>query len=204
MDNELIKFFLTALALVAVLFIFILATRPGLSRRAGGKILAFFAFLVLPGLFTTFATSTHMNYATSTQFCLSCHEMGPYGDSLLRDDMEYLPASHYQNNRIPREKACFTCHTSYTMFGGTAAKIRGLKHVYVHYLGSIPDELELYEPYHNRECLHCHEGARSYLEDETHADMLEELRSNETSCLDCHDMNHETESIADAELWEDR
>ena len=45
---------------------------------------------------------------------------------------------HYQNNRIPRDKACFTCHTDYTLFGDAKAKLRGLRHVYVNYLGRSP------------------------------------------------------------------
>jgi hypothetical protein len=34
-----------------------------------------------------------------------------------------------QNNRIPKEHACYTCHTDYTMFGDVNAKMRGLQHI---------------------------------------------------------------------------
>lgn len=192
---------LALVAAVAIVLILFLVRRPGTMRSATGKILAFVAFLVLPAVFTTIGTRKHLDYATSTQFCISCHEMGRYGDSLLRDDLDYIPAAHYQNNWIPRGKECYACHTSYTMFGGIGAKLRGLKHVYVHYLGSIPDEIELYEPYQNRECLHCHEQARSFQESEDHIALMEDLISEEISCLDCHDSMHEVESIEGAELW---
>ena len=63
---------------------------------------------------------------------------------------------------------CYTCHTDYAMFGGLKAKLRGLNHVYVQYFGKIPDKVELYNPYNNRECLHCHGGARNFEEGATH------------------------------------
>ena len=91
--------------------------------------------------------------------------MEPYGRSLLVDDPAYVPARHFQNNRVPRDDACFTCHTNYTLFGDYKAKLRGLRHVYVNYIGTIPKQIKLYDPYNNRECLHCHGGARTF-EDE--------------------------------------
>ncbi len=60
-----------------------------------------------------------MEHATSTKFCLSCHVMEDFGRSLYVDDPSYIPAMHFQNNRVPRDHACYTCHTDYTMFGGT-------------------------------------------------------------------------------------
>ena len=57
----------------------------------------------------------HMDKATSTQFCLSCHVMSEYGQSLHYDDKSYIPSVHYNNNFVPREHACYTCHTDYGM-----------------------------------------------------------------------------------------
>ena len=56
------------------------------------------------------------------------------------------------------------------MFGGIKAKLGGLKHIYVYYLGTppSPENIKLYEPYNNRECLHCHAGARSFEEGAVH------------------------------------
>ena len=66
----------------------------------------------------------HLEHAKSTEFCVSCHVMEPYGTSLHFDDLDYLPASHFQNNLVPREKACYTCHTQYTMFGDVRRQAR--------------------------------------------------------------------------------
>ena len=73
-------------------------------------------------------------------------------------------------------------------------------------LAKIPDKLALYEPYNNRECLHCHEGARRYLKGETHSaepGRMEKMRRNELSCVskDCHDTVHLTSEVDSIPLW---
>ena len=192
----------TALALLAGALVLILLVRPEITRHAMGKALTFLAFLPLPFLATWMGASTHLEHSKSTRFCVSCHVMEPYGRSLLVDDGDYLVGAHYQNKRVPRDHACFTCHTSYTMYGDLQAKIRGLRHVWVYLAGSEPEEIELYEPYQNRECLHCHGDARSFEESEIHADLLEDLESGETSCLECHAWTHGIDELDELELWE--
>ena len=188
-------------AAVSAVLVAALIARPGMLRHRVGKVLAFLAFFLLPVLMTFAGTTTHLDHAKQTDFCLSCHVMEPYGASLRVDDSDALPASHFQNRRIDREYACYTCHTTYTMFGDVEAKMKGLKHVWIYYLGQIPEEIELYEPYSNRECLHCHEGARSFEESEIHVDFREDFDTGETSCLECHDVVHAIEELAGAELW---
>src|ERR1019366_9576816 len=126
-----------------ILLAIIIAVRANLTRAAGGKILAFVALFVLPCIAIWVGFSSQMERATSTQFCLSCHVMEDYGKSLYVDDKGYLPASHFQKNRIPRNPACYPCHTDYTMFGGVTSKWRGLHHVYVQYLGKIPKPADI-------------------------------------------------------------
>jgi predicted CxxxxCH...CXXCH cytochrome family protein len=79
--------------------------------------------------------------------------------------------------------------------------MKGLKHVYVYYLGTIPEKIALYEPYSNRECLHCHEGARSFEEGEDHKDLRADLASGATSCLECHSDTHDVQGLAEAPMW---
>jgi nitrate/TMAO reductase-like tetraheme cytochrome c subunit len=194
---------LTVLALVAALLVLLIVLRPTLTAGPGGKALAFVAFFLLPGVVTAFGLRTHVDRSKKTDFCLSCHIMEPYGKSLRADDADSLVASHFQNRRIPRDEACFTCHTTYTMFGDAKAKLQGLKHVYVNYVGTKPEKIELYAPYNNRECLHCHAGARSYEENEMHADDLEGLATGETSCLECHEVVHDVENVATKAVWKE-
>ncbi len=194
---------LAAIVLAAIALIALVALRPSLSAARGGRILAFIAFFVLPVLVTWLGASAHLEQSKSTEFCLSCHVMEPYGKSLYVDDPSFVPASHFQNTRIARDHACFTCHTDYTLFGDYKAKLRGLRHVYVYYLGEVPEKIALYEPYRNRECLHCHAGARSFEESELHLEIRAELASNETSCLECHDTVHEVAELAGKPLWKE-
>lgn len=190
------------LAIVAIAFLLLFLIRPTLTAARGGKILAFGGFFVLPVLATLIGLGSHVESSKSTSFCLSCHEMRPYGESLKLDDPGYLPAHHYQQRRIDRDRACFTCHTTYTMFGDARAKLNGLKHLYVHYLGEPPAKIALYRPYQNRECLHCHAGARAYEENEMHVESRAELRDNTTSCLECHDQVHDAARVSELPKWE--
>jgi cytochrome c-type protein NapC len=192
---------LTALVLGLVVLVLLVGYRPSLTATRAGKVLAFLGLFILPVLAMWAGTSVHLRNATSTGFCLSCHNMEPYGRSLRVDDQTQVPAVHFQNNLVPREEACFTCHTTYTMFGDLEAKLRGMKHVYKYYLGTASDPIELYHPYRNRECLHCHEGARSFQEREDHADIKAELASNETSCLDCHADIHDVAHVGEKSIW---
>lgn len=190
-----------ALIVLSIVIIAILLRRPALLAAPGGKILAFMAFFILPIVATALGANIHLENSTSTQFCLSCHVMAKYGESLFIDDPKYLPAAHFQNNRIPKDHACFTCHTDYTLFGDVNAKLRGLKHLYVYYFKPVPPKLALYEPFKNRECLHCHSKGRSYEETSPHTEMKEQLTSDAMSCLTCHGTIHDVANIDKLKKW---
>jgi cytochrome c-type protein NapC len=195
---------LSLLAMATLVLVARFLWLPEAGRQGWGRVQALVALLVLPSVVVLFAGSVHLERSTRTSFCLSCHVMEPFGDSLSG---EGLAASHYQNNRVPREQACYSCHTDYTMYGGLRAKWRGLRHVWVNYLGSLPDpaDIELYVPYRNRECLHCHRGARSFEEVAIHSfgDMPAALESNEVSCLGCHGAAHDVDSPQEARSADD-
>jgi cytochrome c-type protein NapC len=187
-----------------------LAFRPELTRERGGKVLAFMALFLLPILATWGGGTQQLETSKDTTFCLSCHVMADYGRSLYYDDPGYLPAAHFQNRRIPREQACYTCHSDYTMFGGAKAKWRGLRHMYVQYFGTVPKpaDIRLYTPFDNRTCLHCHDGARSFEEKSTHnrtPDMKMKIKSGELSCMSsgCHDIVHDVADINEATFWKE-
>jgi cytochrome c-type protein NapC len=197
-----------AVIAVAAASVFAVAAWPSMTRERGGKILSFFALFVFPTAVALSGGWWHLERSKETQFCLSCHTMSEHGRSLFIDDPSYLPAAHYQNNRVPRDQACYTCHKDYTMYGDIAAKMRGLRHVYVQYLGNRPEpgKIKLYTPYNNRECLHCHRGARSFEEASAHQrkpGQLAEIKSNTMSCLNgkCHEFAHDIESIKDSPMW---
>ena len=198
------------LIVITVTLATLVAFRADLTRARGGKIFAFIALFFLPSLALWQGFSGHMQRSKSTQFCLSCHAMEDYGRGLYMDNQRYKAAAHFENRRIPREEACYVCHTDYTMFGGLRDKWRGLHHVYREYLGIVPppEKIKLYRPFNNRECLHCHAGARSYLEDKNHLEKPETLplaNANKLSCMasDCHDVMHDVEDLKDATFWKE-
>jgi len=198
------------LLLIAVtgVLIGVLVFRPGLTATKSGKILAFFVLFLLPLICAGMGTSYHIDRSKRTEFCLSCHEMEPYGKSLMVDDPGHLAAAHFQNHGVRSDEACYTCHTNYAMFGGFRAKLHGLKHIYVHYLRTppAPEAIRLYDPYNNRECLYCHLGARSFEEGAVHTadpSLLPAVKDNKTSCLSsgCHEVVHNVGSLKDAKFW---
>ena len=193
---------LVPIILLTLVLILLVIRRPAITASAGGRVLAFFALFLLPALVAGEGLVQHLEQSKTTTFCLSCHAMEPYGRSLELDDPGYLPANHFQNKRVDRETACFTCHTTYAMFGDMQAKLNGMKHLWVNYVGRIPDKIELYKPYNNRECLYCHGGSRYFDEDEMHVDIRTELDANELSCLDCHDMIHAVGEHESLDFWE--
>lgn len=200
--------FLVILIAGTAILIGVLVFRPAMITTQTGKIFAFFLLFLLPLVCLGMGTSYHIERSKETTFCLSCHEMEPYGKSLLVDDAGHLPAAHFQNHRVPADLACYTCHTNYAMFGGFRAKMHGLKHVYIHYLRTppAPEAIKLYDPYNNRECLHCHLGARSFEEGAVHTadpDLLPAVKANKLSCISsgCHDVVHGIATLNKEKFW---
>jgi cytochrome c-type protein NapC len=200
--------FLIALFAVAGVIAVLIGLRAHVTRTREGKILAFLALLALPLIAAGLGFSEHMDRAQTTNFCLSCHVMGDYGRSLYIDDPSYIPARHFQNNRIPRDHACYTCHTEYTLFGGVKAKAKGFQHLWVQYVRGAPkpEAIKLYEPFPNSECLHCHLGARRFEEGSAHnkiPGLLVQVKAGQKSCVSsgCHEFIHDVASINDATFW---
>jgi len=193
-----------AVLLIALAIVGLVVARPAITVPRGGKILAFLGLFIFPVLAGMLGFENHFERSKETRFCLSCHVMEPYGKSLYVDDKAYIPAAHFQNSRVPRVEACYTCHTDYTLYtGGIKAKIRGLHHIYAQYLGTVSQPIKLYQPFNNRECLHCHGGARSFEEGATHAAMMEDIKDNRMSCLTsgCHDMVHNVAQLDHLKYW---
>jgi nitrate/TMAO reductase-like tetraheme cytochrome c subunit len=182
----------------------LVVARPGITAARPGKILAFLGLFIFPVFAWLLGFDDHLERSKQTRFCLSCHIMEPYGKSLLIDDRSYIPAAHYQNNRVPRDEACYTCHTDYTLYtGGIKAKVRGLQHIYAQYIGKPQQPIKLYQPFNNSVCLHCHLGARSFEEGATHTALMDEIKHNHLSCMSsgCHYMVHNVSQLDGLKFW---
>ena len=197
-----------ALVLFSITVIGSLVSRPEITATRSGKMMAFLVFFILPVLCAGMGVSSELERSKTTKFCLSCHIMEPYGQSLHVDDPSYLAAAHFQNHRVPADEVCYTCHTNYAMFGSMKAKMAGFRHVYVYYLTKppAPENIKLHEPYNNRECLHCHLGARSFEQGTVHTadpNLLPSVKANKLSCISsgCHGIVHNVGTLSKVKMW---
>lgn len=172
-----------------------------LIRHRVGHLVLLVAAVILPLGVSAGGALVGVTRSSRTNFCVDCHEMQAYGQSLFVNNPEALSAVHYQKRLISRDSTCFACHTDYAMFGDVKAKLNGLKHVWVHYVSGPPEKLELYQPYPNHNCLHCHDDARSFLEVPDHLDEMPALRENKKSCLECHEVGHDLEGVKAGNFW---
>lgn len=192
---------LCGLGIALLLAILALVGFRQLASSIWGRVTLLVAAAVLPVSVSVANLSTGVAESSRTRFCLQCHEMGDHGRSLFVDERRSLAAVHYQNRFIDRDTACYSCHTDYALFGTVKAKLGGLRHVAVHYFGKVPQRFELYQPYSNNNCLHCHEDARRFIEKVPHQAVMTKLQSGETSCLSCHNVAHDLKKAEGGVLW---
>jgi len=179
--------------------------RPSVTHAVGWKIVAFIGLCVLPALCFVGGMNTHIQRSEQTRFCISCHVMVPYGQSLYVDDPSHIPAQHFQNHRVPVDMACYSCHADYGIYGPLKDKLQGLKRIYLQYVSTPPDpaSIRIAGGFKNAQCLHCHLGARSFEENAVHAALLDSLKTEQTSCLTsgCHDTAHDIANLSHLKLW---
>ena len=177
-------------ALIAIALILLAGVsarvKPNRTRRA----FVFLALTALPGLWTVGLLAQADTTLKSVGFCLGCHEMAPFGESLESQNQELLAASHYQNGWIDRERACYDCHTEPGIAGFVDAKLTGMHDLRVHFLGTIPESIELRRPYPNGICVSCH-GESEMSEQPGHAPgLMREVMIGRMTCLGCHGPAH--------------
>ena len=144
--------------------------------------------LVVPALATMFGTLLVFERAERVEFCGSCHKaMQAYVDDMRNPDSHSLAAVHYKYSYIPRNQ-CYTCHTSFGMFGTVHAKIAGLVDVHRYYTNSFHRPLKMREAYRNDDCLKCHAGSVKW--SANHADFKSAVLAGDSRCIDCHGLEH--------------
>jgi cytochrome c-type protein NapC len=133
-------------------------------------------------------------YTLKRQFCGSCHVMLPYTEDAADPTSKSLAAIHSRNHAFG-EESCYTCHADYQMFGAMTTKANGLKHLYYYiteYANTGPygeggPKIHMYKPFQNGMCTRCHSTtAPSWVANENHSGMIEEIRSGDAKCIDCH------------------
>ena len=194
---------LIALIVLTIVLATVFLVDPSITGRPAGKILAFVSLCLLPALCISTGMSTHMQRSEQTQFCISCHAMAPYGQSLYLDNPKYIPAEHFQNHRVPADMACYACHTDYTIYGPLKDKLKGMTRIYLQYVTTPPTTIHIAGGYSNLQCLHCHAGARNFDRNPVHTAMMDSLKSNQLSCISsgCHDAIHSAAEAGNLKMW---
>lgn len=178
---------LSAAALIALVA---RARRGGASGGRPGRSYAVLVMVVFPVLWLGGALFYADNATRATSFCLRCHEMQPYGASVTADNAS-VPATHFRNGWVEQERACYVCHTSPGLSGAAEAKMKGLRDVYVHYLGDVPDAIRLDAPYDGGVCLKCHGEEEGFIAVEAHRLFVPRLPGFDVSCFGCHAISHD-------------
>jgi nitrate/TMAO reductase-like tetraheme cytochrome c subunit len=195
--EDLLKLVALVCAACATLIIaWYLIRRPPLGRLT--KVLLLLGLGLLPVMVALTGNIAGYEYTLSRPFCGSCHVMGPYLRDAQDPNSQSLAAIHSRNHRFG-EQSCYMCHADYSMFGAITTKMNGMKHLYYYiteYASTGPDgeggpPIHLYKPFKNATCMQCHStAAKQYVE--THADQLEQIRSGDMQCIDCHTEVHPT------------
>ncbi len=194
---------LIALVVLTIVLAAVFLVRPSITSGATGKILAFIGLFVLPTLCIASGMSFHMQRSQQTAYCISCHSMESHGKSLYVQNASYIPAQHFQNHLVSPDKACYACHTNYTMYGPLKDKLKGLRYLYMEYVSTPPKTIHLEGTYSNLQCLHCHDGMRSFDENPTHTAIMGSLKTNRTSCISCHNTIHNASQVDHLKMWVD-
>jgi len=137
--------------------------------------------------FMTFAHGLESSATVSS--CGSCHVMTPFVRDLRDVKSETLAATHYKNRFILRHQ-CYECHTDYGLAGTITAKLAGVGHVWHYITGRYTLPIKIARPYANSGCLECHGQSQRFLNSPSKKDILPDLMSGKTSCLDCHGPAH--------------
>ena len=195
---QLIVALIVGLAVVVLLF---LGARS-LAGQTIGRVVLLVGLVALPILLSAGNISYGFHQSSTTSFCLSCHEMKDYGKSLFVDSKQAVVAVHYQNRLVDRETVCYSCHKDYALFGDVRAKLNGLRHVWAHYIKGVPKKIELYHPYPNSNCLHCHDDMRRFVEGPAHKPIMSALYAGTTSCLSCHRIAHDMAKVQSDNFWQ--
>jgi cytochrome c-type protein NapC len=195
---QLIVALVAGMAIVTLLFF----GAGALAGQTVGRIVLLVGLVALPLLLSAGNISYGVHQSSTTAFCLSCHEMERQGKSLFVDNRQALAAVHYQNRLVDRDTVCYSCHKDYAMFGDVKAKLNGLRHVWAHYIAGVPKKIELYQPYPNSNCLHCHADARRFVEGVAHRPVLDALYAGTTACVSCHQIAHDMAKVDADDFWQ--
>lgn len=191
--QDLLRNVALAAALVsAAIIVWYLVRRPPLGRAT--KVLLLIGLGVMPIGVALTGNVAGYEYTLSREFCASCHVMLPYTEDASDPRSNSLAAVHSRNATFG-DASCYECHADYAIFGALTTKVNGLKHLYYYVTeyartgpyGEGGPAIHMYKSFDNAMCTRCHSTrAPAWTAREDHAGMIEEIRSGDAKCIDCH------------------
>lgn len=187
---------LAAAAISIVIIVWYLVRRPVLGRLT--KVLLLFGLGVMPLAVALTGNIAGFEYTLTRQFCSSCHVMLPYTDDAADPASTSLAAIHSRNHLFG-EESCYTCHADYQLFGAMTTKVNGLRHLFAYiteYASTGPygeggPPIHMYKPFQSSMCTRCHSlTTPSWIAQDEHQGMLEEIKAGDARCIDCHTEIH--------------
>jgi cytochrome c nitrite reductase small subunit len=178
---------LVVLNIALLVFVWLRMRRSAtLSRMWGWPLVAVGLVPIIVG-FMSFAHGLESSATVSA--CGSCHVMTPFVRDLQDVKSETLAATHFKNRFILTNQ-CYSCHSDYGLGGTITAKLAGLGHVWRYTTGRYTVPIKIAAPYPNTRCLGCHGESQRFLNSPSKKDVLPDLMSGKTPCLDCHGPAH--------------
>ena len=177
--------FLVVLAIIgAGVTIYSLLKYRGTAVGPVSWVLLIAGAVAAPLLITGGGTILVFERAERVEFCASCHlTMKSFVDDMKDPKSHSLASLHFRNRYIP-DNQCYSCHTSYGLFGTFEAKKQGLNDVFRYYTRTFHLPITMRQPYPNHDCLKCHAGSVKWIA--SHEDYKDSLFSGEATCMQCH------------------
>jgi cytochrome c nitrite reductase small subunit len=192
------RFLIAVIAIGTVLLLFSLVRYRGRTPGLVAWVTVLLAAVVVPLVSTGFGTVLMFEKAEKVEFCESCHlTMQSFVDDMHNPNSISLAALHYKNRYIP-DNQCYTCHTSYGIFGTVEAKASGMVDVYKYYTRTFHLPVAMRSPYPNHDCLKCHADSAKWRDAAggVHTAIQDQLFSDQLKCLDCHGSDHPAHTLA--------
>ncbi len=157
------------------------------------KLLLLVVLGVAPALLVLATFALSFQRAEHVSFCADCHTMTPWVNDLHNPKSKALAAMHFRNRWILDDQ-CYTCHADYGFMGPIKTKLVSMRHVAIYYTGiGMPQQIKLYKPFPNGNCLQCHGPAENFRTNPAHAAVMKPILASQLSCVTCHQPIHTPE-----------
>jgi nitrate/TMAO reductase-like tetraheme cytochrome c subunit len=155
-------------------------------------------FSALPLVAFALANAFLLGASMDSRFCGSCHVMEPVVREALAGG-DQLAARHIALGALPREQACYECHSNYGVWGTLQAKMAGVGHIVRNAFGWYEFPIKIEGTYPVSVCLHCHAQSEKFRAQSVHTDLdtQKAFLDGSLGCTGaCHPSPHSDEVLA--------